>query len=147
MNAVDVHVVGAALVRDGRVLASRRTGPAHLAGMWEFPGGKVEGSETDEQALVRELAEELGVVIAVGARIGPELVLGPGAVMRVFLATLVSGELQLTDHDEHRWLSADELYDVPWIPADAPVLSALEDQLRGISRASPSGGADSLGPG
>lgn len=142
-----VHVVGAALVRDGRVLASRRTRPAHLAGMWEFPGGKVEDGETDEQALVRELEEELGVSASIGARIGPELVLGTDAVMRVYLATLLRGEPQLTDHDAHAWLTADELYDVPWIPADAPALTALEAQLRGINRASASGGADSLGPG
>jgi len=147
MNAVVVQVVGAAVVRDGRVLASRRTGPAHLAGMWEFPGGKVEPGETDEQALVRELAEELGVTAVVGERVGPELVLSETAVMRVYLATLVSGEPELTDHDEHRWLSADELYDVPWIPADAPALRALEDQLRGMSRPATSGGDGTLGPG
>lgn len=147
MNVVSVHVVGAALVREGRVLAARRVGPAHLAGLWEFPGGKVETDESDEQALVRELDEELGVTAAVGLRIGPELALGGGAVMRVYLATLLVGEPQLNDHDAHRWLTADELYDVPWIPADAPVLPALEAQLRGISRAGASGGADSLGPG
>jgi 8-oxo-dGTP diphosphatase len=146
MNAVQIHVVGAALVRESRVLASRRTGPARLAGMWEFPGGKVEAGETDEEALGRELREELGVVVVVGDRVGPELRLGPDAVMRVYLATLVSGEPQLTDHDEHRWLSADELYDVPWIPADAPVLAAIEAQLRGSSRAPSSDGAGTREP-
>jgi len=144
MNVVTVHVVGAALVRDGRVLAARRTGPAHLAGMWEFPGGKVEAGETDEAALVRELEEELGVVVEIGARVGPELLLGTDAVMRVYLATLVQGEPQLHDHDAHAWLTADELYDVPWIPDDAPALAVLEAQLRGMSRASASGGAGTL---
>jgi 8-oxo-dGTP diphosphatase len=129
-----IHVVGAALVRDGRVLASRRTAPAHQAGLWEFPGGKVEDGESDEQALVRELREELGVTAAVGARVGPELVLGPGAVMRVYLAELVEGEPELHEHDAHAWLGADELRSVPWIPADAPALDALEGQLRGMSR-------------
>jgi 8-oxo-dGTP diphosphatase len=146
MNGVQVNVVGAALVRDGRALASRRTGPAHLAGMWEFPGGKVEDGETDEQALARELQEELGVVAVIGERLGPELVLGPDAVMRVYLATLVSGEPQLNDHDAHRWLTADELYDVPWIPVDAPALAALEAQLRGSSRAPSSDGAGTRDP-
>ena len=141
-----VQVVGAALVRDGRVLAARRTGPAHLAGMWEFPGGKVEEGETDQEALVRELEEELAVGVEIGGRVGPELVLGENAVMRVYLATLVRGEPQLTDHDAHVWLAADELYDVPWIPADAPALTAVEAQLRGMSRASASGGAGTLGP-
>jgi 8-oxo-dGTP diphosphatase len=147
MSVVVVQVVGAAVVRDGRVLASRRTGPAHLAGMWEFPGGKVEPGESDQQALERELTEELGVTAVVGERVGPELELSGTAVMRVYLVTLVEGEPQLNDHDAHRWLTADELYDVPWIPADAPALAALEPQLRGMSRPSTSGGAGTLGPG
>ena len=62
-----VPVVGAAIVRDGRVLAARRTTPASAAGRWEFPGGKVEPGETPDAALVREVAEELGCTIAVTA--------------------------------------------------------------------------------
>ena len=134
-------------MRGGRVLACRRTSPAHLAGLWEFPGGKVEPGETDEQALVRELREELGVESEVGGRLGPELDLGGTAVMRVYWASLVSGEPSLNDHDEHRWLGPDELDDVPWIPADAPVLHELADQLRGSSLPSPNGGADNRRPG
>jgi 8-oxo-dGTP diphosphatase len=126
-----VQVVGAAVVRDGAVLASRRTSPAHLAGLWEFPGGKVEPGESDEQALRRELREELGVEVAVGARIGPDLLLGDTAVLRVYLAELLSGEPQEVDHDAHRWLTAEALYDVAWIPADAPVLAPLQAHLRG----------------
>jgi 8-oxo-dGTP diphosphatase len=143
-----VQVVGAALVRDGRVLACRRTSPAHLAGLWEFPGGKVEPGETDEQALVRELQEELGVDVEVGPRVGPELDLGGTAVMRVHVCALPDGtEPVAHEHDALRWLAADELDDVPWIPADAPVLHELADQLRGMSFPSTSGGADSRFPG
>jgi 8-oxo-dGTP diphosphatase len=140
-----VNVVGGAVVRGGRVLACRRTQPAHLAGLWEFPGGKVEAGESDEQALVRELDEELGVLATVGARIGPDLALGDTAVMRVYVVS-VEGEPVPHEHDALRWLTADELHDVPWIPADAPVLAVLADQLRGTSRASPIGGADSRSP-
>ena len=141
-----VQVVGAALVRDGRVLAARRTEPPRLAGLWEFPGGKVDPGETDEQALVRELQEELDVTVEVGDRIGPELAIGDTAVLRVHLATLVEGEPRALEHDALRWLSADELDDVPWIPVDAPVVDALR-QLLGSSRTGPSGGASSRGPG
>ena len=128
-----VDVVGAALLRDvpgkGRcVLASRRTEPPRLAGLWEFPGGKVESGESDAQALVRELREELRVEAAVGERLGGDLLIGETAVLRVYLCTLVRGEPALVDHDEHRWLAAQELLDVPWIPVDLP----LVEQLRAI---------------
>jgi 8-oxo-dGTP diphosphatase len=139
-----VQVVGAALLRDGRVLASRRTGPAHLAGLWEFPGGKVEVGETDVEALQRELAEELGVTATVGDRLGGDLPIGDTAVMRVYLCHDVVGEPQLIDHDAHRWLSADELDEVPWIPVDAPLVEELR-QLLGMRRTGPSGGAVSAG--
>jgi 8-oxo-dGTP diphosphatase len=144
MAGMRVSVVGAALLREGCVLASRRTGPPHLAGFWEFPGGKVEDGESDEQALRRELREELGCEAVVGARLGHDLLIGETAVMRVYLATLVSGEPQLVDHDAHRWLAAHELHEVPWIPVDAPLLPVLRAQLLGSNLAGPSGGAVSL---
>ena len=122
-------MVGAALVRDGRVLASRRVQPPRLAGLWEFPGGKVEDGESDEQALLRELHEELQVQARVGERLGGDLLIGETAVLRVYLCELVSGEPALVDHDEHRWLTADELHDVPWIEVDLPLVALLEDRL------------------
>ena len=124
-----VGVVGAALLRDGRVLASRRTEPPRLAGLWEFPGGKVEPGETDEQALHRELREELQVEALVGERLGGDLLIGTTAVLRVYLCTLTRGEPALVDHDEHRWLAADELLDVPWIPVDLPLVEQLRPLL------------------
>jgi 8-oxo-dGTP diphosphatase len=117
-------VVGGALVRDGRVLASRRTEPPRLAGLWEFPGGKVEPGEDERSALVRELQEELGLAVVVGERVGPDLAIGETAVLRVYLCT-ADGDPALVDHDAHRWLAADELDEVPWIPVDAPVVAAL----------------------
>jgi 8-oxo-dGTP diphosphatase len=124
-----VGVVGAALVRDGRVLASRRTEPPRLAGLWEFPGGKVEPGETDAQALVRELREELQVEVEVGERLGGDLSIGGTAVLRVYLCRLVAGEPALVDHDAHRWLSRGELLDVPWIPVDLPLVEQLRSVL------------------
>ena len=123
-----VRVVGAAVLRDGRVLASRRTDPPHLAGQWEFPGGKVEPGEGDAEALARELREELRVEVEVGDRLGDDLPIGETAVLRVYLCRLLDGEPALVDHDEHRWLGRDELLDVPWIPVDLP----LVEQLRAL---------------
>ncbi len=126
-----VQVVGAAVLRDGRVLSCRRTSPPRLAGAWEFPGGKVDPGETDREALARELAEELGVRAVVGERLGPDVDLRGTGVLRVYLVELVDGEEpQLLDHDRHRWLSADSLDDVPWIDVDRPVVEALRPLLR-----------------
>jgi 8-oxo-dGTP diphosphatase len=139
MMQMRVSVVGAALLRGDRVLASRRTGPPHLAGYWEFPGGKVEDGESDVEALVRELQEELGCEAEIGARLGGDLLIGETAVLRVYLARLLTGEPQLVDHDEHRWLSAEELDEVAWIPVDQPLVGLLRDQLRGINLSGPNG--------
>ena len=125
-----VAVVGAAVLRQGRVLASRRTEPPGLAGLWEFPGGKVEAGESDVDALRRELREELHVEAEVGARLGGDLAIGDTAVLRVYLCSLLSGEPRLVDHDEHRWLAADELGDVAWIPVDLPLVGLLAEHLR-----------------
>ena len=129
-----VQVVGAAVLRDGRVLASRRTDPPRLAGLWEFAGGKVEPHESDDEALRRELLEELGVQAVVGQRLGPQVPIGDTALLRVYLVTIV-GEPELVDHDIHRWLSLEELDDVAWIPIDAPVVEALRVQMRAAAAA------------
>jgi 8-oxo-dGTP diphosphatase len=121
-------VVGAAIVREGRLLAARRSAPPAVAGGWEFPGGKVEPGESEVDALVRECREELGVVVRVGALLGT--VTPAEFVLRVYRAALVAGEPRpLQDHDELRWLAAHELADVPWLPADLPLLPAIREAL------------------
>jgi len=120
-------IVAAVIVTDGRVLACERATPPEVAGRWEFPGGKVEPGETDAQALARECAEELGVRVAVGARVGPDVPLAHGrAVLRVFAVTLLNGdEPRALEHTAMRWLAADELNSVPWLPADRPIVAEL----------------------
>ncbi len=122
-------VVGAAVWRRGRLLAARRSAPSSLAGGWELPGGKVDPGESDEQALLREIREELGVDVQLGDRVGEDWPLGTGLVLRVWLARLVdpaAEPLPLQDHDELRWLAPHEADDVPWLPGDrAPVQAAV----------------------
>ena len=123
-----VAVVGAAIVGAGRVLAARRVRPVALAGGWEFPGGKVEPGESDSDALVRELREELGVHVAVGALLG-EAADGP-IRLRLYAVTVIRGDARpLQDHDELRWLTAAELASVAWLPIDAALLPAVTDLL------------------
>jgi 8-oxo-dGTP diphosphatase len=126
-------VVGAAIIANGRVLACARSDRSEAAGRWEFPGGKVEPREDDIAALVRECREELDVWVEVGARVGTDVPLGGGAaVLRVYLAGLRGDDQpRLTEHAEMRWLAADELFDVAWLPADLPIAQALRPILEG----------------
>lgn len=121
-------VVGVALIRNGRVLAALRSGPD---GGWEFPGGKVEPGETDEEAAVRELREELAVDIKPVASLGPAQPIGEKHLLRVYLAEIVAGEPVLHEHSEVRWVGPAELDDLPWLPADRPFLPALRSVLSG----------------
>jgi 8-oxo-dGTP diphosphatase len=123
-------VVGAAITVDGRVLAAARAEPPQLAGMWEFPGGKVEPGESEPDALRRECREELGVDVEVAERIGPDLVAAGGRyLVRIYRAELLGGEPVPHEHSELRWLAADELDDVPWLPGNRPVVDCLPAML------------------
>ncbi len=122
-------VVGAAVLRDRRVLAARRTAPAAAAGRWEFPGGKVEPGESPESALVREVGEELGCTIEVDAWLAASVPVGSAYLLRVAVARLLDGEPVPTEHDRVRWLAADELDDVDWLDADRPFLPELRTLL------------------
>ncbi|PWI17830.1 DNA mismatch repair protein MutT [Streptomyces sp. Act143] len=125
-------VVGAALLDAGRLLAARRSAPPELAGRWELPGGKVEPGETPEAALARELREELGVEAEIAARVPGEWPLKPPYVLQVWTAHLLPGSPEpkpLQDHDELRWLTAAELWDVPWLAQDVPAVKAAATRL------------------
>ena len=125
------------LARPAALLVARRSAPEHLAGLWEFPGGKVEPGEEPEAALVRELAEELGIRVRLGSELRAEepqgWILNERASMRVWFAEVVQGEpLPLEDHDELRWVDLqdrDAVLALPWIPADFPIVHALLDSV------------------
>ena len=118
-------VVGAAIVRDHRVLTCRRTAPAPAAGRWELPGGKVEPGETPEDALVREVREELGCAVAVTGWLAGTAPISGALVLRVAVARLVDGEPDPVEHDAVRWLAAGDLGDVDWLDPDRPFLPLI----------------------
>ncbi|MFI9647177.1 (deoxy)nucleoside triphosphate pyrophosphohydrolase [Streptomyces sp. NPDC052040] len=121
-----ILVVGAALLDGDRLLAARRSAPPELAGRWELPGGKVEPGETPEQALARELREELGVTAEPVERVPGEWPLKPGYVLHVWTARLLAGRPEpLEDHDRLRWLTADEIWDVDWLDQDVAAVKAV----------------------
>ncbi|MHC6220285.1 (deoxy)nucleoside triphosphate pyrophosphohydrolase [Arthrobacter sp. MMS24-S77] len=136
-----ISVAGAAVVdsleNPSRLLVARRSAPPQFAGMWEFPGGKLEAGESFEDALHRELIEELGITVRLGAEVVADdhagWPLNERAVMRVWFAELLDGEPRpLQDHDELRWVSlgsGDEAFALPWIPADLPIVRALLERV------------------
>jgi 8-oxo-dGTP diphosphatase len=125
-----LEVVGVAVVLDGRVLAARRAGPSTLAGLWEFPGGKVESGEDPAATAVREIHEELGCGIEVTGWLDGRATVGD-IVLSVATARLTDGDPVPTEHDTVRWLREDQLDEVTWAEADVPFLAPLRETLRG----------------
>ncbi len=125
-----VTIVGAAILRNGRVLAAQRAQPSALAGGWEFPGDKVEAGESDETALLRECREELAVDIELDRRLGTDIAVNGSAVLRVWTARIIGTDHPVAiEHMELRWLARNELADVAWLPADLPLVDALRTLL------------------
>ena len=136
MNTVTtVHVVGAAIVEDGRCLAALRGPSMHLAGKWEFPGGKIKSDECAQQALVRELREELSIEARIGDWLGRGEVVENGrcVCLDVYLCEADTHALILHEHAAVKWLEADDIYELDWAAADIPILALLAAYLRGAS--------------
>lgn len=123
-------VVAGALISDGALLVAQRNRPPELAGLWELPGGKVAVGESDADALARELLEELGIEVTVGARLGQDVTLPSGMILRAYLATAASGNPHPHDHQALRWVTVDELEALAWVPADRGWVPELAAALR-----------------
>ena len=134
-----IRVVGAIIRRSNTVFAARRNPDRSAGGLWEFPGGKVEVGETPEEALERELREELNVEVSVGPLIDQSISEVNGAIIELscYSASLRDAEpASSTDRDAMAWVALDELDQLAWAPGDIPIIGRLAQTLRATSPSS-----------
>lgn len=130
MDKKIVKVVAAVIKKDNKIYATQR-GYGEFKGGWEFPGGKIEENETSQEALIREIKEELETVIKVNDLIDtieydyPNFHLS----MDCFWCEIVSGNLVLVEAEDAKWLSEEELYSVEWLPADLGLIEKIKNAL------------------
>lgn len=132
MERKTIEVV-AAVIQDGNKIFATQRGYGEWKDWWEFPGGKIEPGESHEEALRREIREELATDITVGALLQtvhydyPQFHL----LMHCYLCTLCGAAPQLLEHEDARWLTAADLTSVRWLPADKDVVERLRERMEG----------------
>lgn len=127
-----INVVGAILIENNRILCAQRGETKTLAKLWEFPGGKIETGETPQEALARELKEELMIEVEIAAEVFEQTSYSYdfGKVnLTTFICLLKKGRPQLTEHIEVKWLRPSDLSSLEWAPADIPAVSKLMKEM------------------
>jgi 8-oxo-dGTP diphosphatase len=127
-----VHVVGAIIENEtGKILCALRGPEMTLPNYWEFPGGKIEEGETKEEALKREIQEELGCTIEVFDQVEDTTYVYEKVIVRLetFMSKVISGTPTLSEHAEIRWISREELPSLNWAPADIPAIEKLTNLI------------------
>jgi 8-oxo-dGTP diphosphatase len=124
----DIHVVGAVIFKDNKILCAQRGPEKSLPFLWEFPGGKIEKGEKSEEALKREIYEEMQCAIEIGERIEHTVYDYDFGIVHLttYHCKLIEGEPVLTEHSAIKWLSPDELHNLEWAPADIPTIEKIE---------------------
>ena len=127
MSKKIINVVAAAIEKDGKFFCAQRPEGKSLGGFWEFPGGKLEAGESPEQALIREIQEELNSEIEIISFVNEasyDYDFGT-VVMKTYHAKLLSGKLELLEHQNSTWLAPHELKSLNWAPVDRPAVELL----------------------
>jgi 8-oxo-dGTP diphosphatase len=125
-----IDVTAAIMYLDGKIFAAKRARGKHLVGMREFPGGKVEQDETNDVCLKRELMEEFGITVEIGDFFGESNFDYGDKKIRLlaYNTRYLSGDFNLTDHDEVCWAAPEELPNLEWAPADLPFVAKLSKE-------------------
>lgn len=125
-----IEVVAVVIYQDGKVLAAQR-GYGEFKGGWEFPGGKIEPGENQEQAIVREIQEEMAATIEVVEKLGTVEYDYPTfhLTMHCFWTTVKDGQLQLLEHEGARWVDKETIHTVDWLPADVDLVEKVACKL------------------
>ncbi|QHS21806.1 (deoxy)nucleoside triphosphate pyrophosphohydrolase [Virgibacillus sp. MSP4-1] len=126
----DIHVVGAVLVKNGKILCAQRGPDKSLPLKWEFPGGKIEDGETAQKALKREIQEEMRCDIEIGEQIEHTIYEYDFGIVHLttFYCKLLDKEPTLTEHNEIKWLIPEKLTELDWAPADIPAIEKLSNK-------------------
>lgn len=126
-----IEVAAAVIIRENTVFAAQRGEGGELARKWEFPGGKLEPGERGEEAIVREIMEELGTEVRVLKHLGSvdHQYKTFSLTLHGYLCTIIGNEPTLSEHLASRWLAKDELDSVPWAEADLPLVEAIHALL------------------
>ena len=126
-----IRVVAAIIIADGKVFATQR-GYGEFKDGWEFPGGKIDAGETPEEALVREIKEELDTVVEVNELLDTVEYDYPNfhLSMDCFICKIKSGDLVLKEHEASAWLTKETLYSVDWLPADQRLIPQIENYIK-----------------
>ncbi|MET3682810.1 8-oxo-dGTP diphosphatase [Alkalibacillus flavidus] len=124
----DIFVVGAVIIKDGKILCAQRGNKSTLDYKWEFPGGKVEVDETPHDALKREIDEEFQCQISIGDQIEHTVYEYDFGVIHLttYYCKLIDGDPVLTEHEKIKWLLPSELSQLDWAPADIPAIKQIE---------------------
>lgn len=122
-----IHIVAAAIIKDGKIFCAQRPKGKSLGGFWEFPGGKLEIGESPEEALIREIKEEFNAEIKIIDYVNEasyDYDFGT-VIMKTFKAKLLSEKLELLEHQDSKWLTVEELNCLEWAPVDIPAVNLL----------------------
>ncbi|MGQ1783987.1 8-oxo-dGTP diphosphatase MutT [Saccharicrinis sp. GN24d3] len=122
-----ITVTAAIIINSGKILITRRAPGKHLSGYWEFPGGKIDNGETDEECLAREIEEELDIKVEVGDFFmeNNHHYKEKHIVLKAYFCRHLSGDILLHDHDQMAWVSPSDLCKYNFAPADIPFVKAL----------------------